>query len=309
MQVITSIEDCRGRFPASVCSVGNFDGLHLAHQDLLRSVRQAAAEAGAAALLVTFDPHPARVLKPDRAPTLLTTTYQKLELVERVGIDFVLLIPFDRDFAALEAEAFVRDILRQTLQVRKIFVGPNFSFGHDRRGDVAFLQRLAAGDGPEVTVIEPLEHAGEPVSSSRIRRDLRAGDIETVRAMLGRPYFIDGTVVSGQKMGKTLGIPTANLGVMNEMLPPDGVYVTELVRKGERFGSVTNIGHRPTFPGAGHAVETHIFEFGDQLYGETVRLHFLARLREERRFADVEELRTQIARDMEAALQVLERER
>lgn len=308
MQVITSLEDCRGRFRATVCTVGNFDGLHRAHQDLLHRVREAAAAAGAASLLVTFDPHPARVLKPELAPALLTTTEQKLELVAREGVDFAVVIRFDREFADLEPEAFVREILCGALRVKKLIVGPNFLFGRDRRGDVPFLQGIAPGTGPEVAVIRPLVHGDAPVSSSRIRTDLRAGDIESVRAMLGRPYFIDGTVVTGQKKGKTLGIPTANLDVLNEMLPPDGVYVTEIVHRGKRFGSVTNIGHRPTFPAAGHAVETHILDFGDSLYGEPVRLHFLARLREERRFAGVEDLRAQIERDIAAARRILERQ-
>ncbi|MBI4161411.1 MAG: bifunctional riboflavin kinase/FAD synthetase [Acidobacteria bacterium] len=308
MRVFRSLAECRGAWPETVATVGNFDGVHLAHRDLLQRLRAAAARAGAASLLVTFEPHPLRVLAPETAPPRLATERQKLELVEREGIDFAVVIPFDRDFAAREPDAFVREILQDHLRVRTLLVGPTFFFGRGRRGDVEFLRRLAGAGGPAVEVIAPLLRGGEPISSTRIRADLRAGRIEAVREMLGRPYFVDGTVVPGQKQGQALGIPTANLAVENELIPPDGVYVTALHRSGRRHGSVTNIGSRPTFPSAGHAVETHILEFRERIYGERVRLAFLARLREERRFDDVAGLRDQIRRDIAAARRLLARE-
>lgn len=305
MQEFTSIQECRDRIPASICTVGNFDGVHRAHCDLLRHVTTSAREVGAVSLLVTFDPHPARLLHPAHAPALLTTTRQKLEMVAKQGIAVTLVIPFDADFAALSPDRFVREILVSNLKVRSIYVGPDFFFGKDRKGDVTALKKLAKETGPEVQVLPPLMYQDRPISSSRIRADLRDGKLESVRQMLGRPYFVDGTVVPGRKKGKELGIPTANLSLDNEIVPPDGVYATEMIRKARRYISVTNIGSRPTFQGAGHAVETHILDFREMIYGESVRISFLARLREERRFAGGTELREQIQQDIDAARRIL----
>lgn len=304
MQEFTSLQECRDRFPSSICTVGNFDGVHRAHCDLLRHVTASARETGAVSLLVTFDPHPARLLHPSQAPALLMTTRQKLELVAEQGIAATLVIPFDTDFAALSPDRFVREILVSNLKVRSIYVGPEFFFGKDRQGDVAALRELARETGPEVHVLPPLMYQDHPISSSRIRADLREGKIESVRQMLGRPYFVDGTVIPGRKKGKEMGFPTANLSVENEMVPPDGVYATEIVRKGRRYGAVTNIGSRPTFRGAGHAVETHILDFQETIYGESIRIGFLARLREEQRFAGGAELREQIQQDIDAARRI-----
>ena len=305
MRVFRNVPDRDDRLGDTVCTVGNFDGVHRAHQDLLREVQEAAVATGHTSALVTFDPHPSRLLTPDNAPPLLTTVRQKLELIERASIDVAVLIPFDRPFAALSPERFGRDVLVGALHARRLFVGPNFFFGRDRRGDVEFLRRFAATGGPEVTVIPPRIDDGEAISSSRIRAALAAGDLDAVHRMLGRPYRVDGKVVTGQHKGKLLGIPTANLALENEMVPPDGVYVTEFEISGRRFGSVTNIGQRPTFPAAGHAVETHILDFDEQIYGEDVRLRFLARLRDERRFPDLDALREQIGRDIDAARRLL----
>ncbi len=307
MKVFRSLPESGDLAGPTTGTVGNFDGLHRGHVEILRRVREDARNSGRTAVLVTFDPHPARVLNPASAPPLLTTLDQKLELAAGHEMNVTVVIRFDESFASLGPIAFIQNILRKSLHMEKLFVGPNFLFGKGRRGNVDLLKKHAGRDGPEVVVLEPLRHRNDMINSSRIRSELLRGEIRLVMELLGRPYFIDGEVIAGRKIGRGLGVPTANLQVINEMLPPDGVYVTEAVLGKDTLPGVTNIGNRPTFEGAGHTVETHLLDFDRKIYGEAIRVRFLARLREERRFSSSDALREQIDSDLREARRFFEK--
>ncbi|HYV86613.1 MAG TPA: bifunctional riboflavin kinase/FAD synthetase [Patescibacteria group bacterium] len=284
-----------------VATIGNFDGVHRGHQAILARVLERARVTRGTSLVVTFDPHPLKVLAPERAPRTISTRRQKLASIEAAGIDAVLVLPFDQRLAAVSAEAFVADYLATGLGLREVYVGGNFNFGRGREGTadtlVALCERhgITAGKVPEVRFLD------SPVSSSRIRRAVLAGEVELARALLGRPYGIEGIVAHGVGRGATIGVPTANLVPDNELIPQDGVYVTRAVIDGATCAAVTNIGSRPTFEGATFAVETHLLDVGPDLYGRRVEIAFLARLRQELRFDSVQALVEQIHRDIEKA--------
>jgi riboflavin kinase/FMN adenylyltransferase len=294
------LERCPPGTPAAL-ALGNFDGVHLGHQAVLDQVRTAARAGSARAVLVTFEPHPAEVLAPERRPRLLQTRRQKLAALEEAGVDAVLVLPFDLALAALSAEEFL-ERLCTALRVRSIHVGTGFRFGRGRQGDVALLRTIGARRGFSVEEVPPVERDGERVSSSRIREAVQAGGVELARRLLGRPYALEGRVVRGEGRGAALAFPTANLAVENELPPLRGVYVTETVALALRWPSVTNVGVRPTFGGSRLTVESHLIDYGGDLYGERVEARFLARLRDERRFADAASLADQIARDRAAAV-------
>ena len=282
-------------------ALGNFDGVHLGHQAILQHVRARAQERGARALLVTFEPHPAEVLAPERRPRLLQTKRQKLAALEEAGMDAVLVLPFDLALAALSPQAFVERLCSALTPV-SVHVGTGFRFGRDRLGDVALLRTLGAEHGFAVEEVPPVEVDGQRVSSSRIREAVLAGRVDLARHLLGRPYAVEGRVVRGDGRGAALSFPTANLAVENELPPLRGVYVTETVALALRWPSVTNVGVRPTFDGSKLTVESHLIDYEGDLYGERVEARFLARLRDERRFADANALADQIACDRAAAV-------
>jgi riboflavin kinase/FMN adenylyltransferase len=300
MIVWNGLERCPPGTSAAL-ALGNFDGVHLGHQAVLRQMHDSAQARRAKAVLVTFDPHPAEILAPDRRPRLLQTRRQKLAALEETGVDAVLVLAFDLALAALPAEAFV-ERLRTALSPVSLHVGTGFRFGRDRLGDVALLRSLGARDGFTVEEVAPVEALGGRVSSSRIREAVVAGDVDTARALLGRAYALEGRVERGAGRGAALSFPTANLKVENELPPRRGVYVTETVAQALRWPSVTNVGVRPTFDGSQLTVESHLIDFEGDLYGERVETRFLARLRDERRFPDVSALADQIARDRAAAV-------
>ena len=282
-------------------ALGNFDGVHLGHQAVLQQVQASARAGQARAVLVTFEPHPAEVLAPERRPRLLQTRRQKLAALEEAGVDAVLVLPFDLALAALSAEEFL-ERLCTALIPRSIHVGTGFRFGRERQGDVALLRAIGARHGFAVEEVPPLEVDGARVSSSRIREAVLAGRVEVARGLLGRPYALEGRVVRGEGRGAMLAFPTANLAVENELPPLRGVYVTETVALALRWHSVTNVGVRPTFDGSRLTVESHLIDYEGHLYGERVEACFLARLRDERRFPDATALADQIARDRAAAV-------
>ncbi len=282
-------------------ALGNFDGVHLGHQAVLQPVPASARARPARAVLVTFEPHPAEVLAPERRPRLLQTRRQKLAALEEAGVDAVLVLPFDLALAALSAEKFL-ERLCTALIPRSIHVGAGFRFGRERQGDVALLRAIGARRGFAVEEVPPLEVDGARVSSSRIREAVLAGRVEVARGLLGRPYALEGRVVRGEGRGAMLAFPTANLAVENELPPLRGVYVTETVALALRWHSVTNVGVRPTFDGSRLTVESHLIDYEGDLYGERVEACFLARLRDERRFPDPTALADQIARDRAAAV-------
>jgi riboflavin kinase/FMN adenylyltransferase len=289
-----------GREP-TFATIGNFDGVHLGHQAILASVVRAARGRSAPSLLITFDPHPLAVVAPSRGPKLLQTRRQKLETLEGTGLDGVLVLPFDRELAALTGEEFFGKYLAERIRFAAVHVGHNFRFGRARGGDIDLLTSMGAQMGFSVTVVPPVIVDGEPASSSAIRALVEHGDVAKARSMLGRPFALTGEVVRGAGRGRTLGFPTANVAVDNECLPARGVYVTETVAFASRFPSITNVGLRPTFGGTALSVESHLIDVDEDLYGERVEVRFLARLRDERKFAGPEELADQLARDRAAA--------
>ena len=282
-----------------VATIGNFDGVHLGHQSLIAEVRADATRRGIPAAVVTFDPHPLRVLAPDRAPKMILTRRQKIEILASLGIDLIVFIPFDTRIAAISPEDFVRQFLSERLHVASLFVGQDFRFGKDRAGDLALLRRLGPECGFEVTPARIFEMDGQRVSASQIRQAVAEGDMLGAARMMGRAYVLVGQVVHGQGRGRSLSAPTANLLPDNELLPGGGVYVTETLVELEWHPSVTNVGTRPTFAGAGFAIETHLPDFEGSLYNQKIRVRFLERIRDEKRFETSEALKAQIADDLE----------
>ncbi len=305
MRVLYSPEELDGPLPHPLATVGNFDGVHLGHQRIFATLRERVEPVGGTVVAITFNPHPQKVLHPDSAPRLIATREQKIRLLGEAGAEVMLDLPFTRELAGLSPEEFVQRTLLRSLAIREIHVGRNFRFGRDRAGDFETLERLGRKHGFAAVPITGVRHGGERISSSRVRRALGAGDVRLAAELLGREEELTGTVVEGDRRGRAIGFPTANLAVDNELIPFTGVYVTRLVVDGRPLPSVTNIGSRPTFPGAGNAVETHVLGFDGDLYGRRVALRFVERLRDERRFAGREELVDQIRADVEQARQLL----
>ncbi len=286
-----------------VATIGNFDGVHRGHRRILETVVERARAAARASVAITFEPHPLAVLRPDEAPPRLQTLRQKEEAIEALGIEWLLVIPFTRDFSLTEPEEFARGFLGERLTVSEIVLGAHFAFGRGKRGDLALLRRLGPECGFVADGVEEVIHEGEPVSSTRIREALARGRVVLARDLLGREYEIDGIVAKGERVGRKIGYPTINLAPENELVPADGVYVTriELRSFGRPFDSVTNIGRRPTvYEDFSTTIETYVLDFSANVYGERVRLFFFDRLREERRFPSVMALTEQIGRDIEA---------
>ncbi len=290
----------------SAVAVGNFDGVHRGHQALVARAVARASETGGAAVVLTFDPHPARVLRPEAAPQALTTLAQKEELVRALGVERLVALEFDARLAALAPEAFVQEVLASLLGARHVVVGESFRFGRERQGDARSLEALGGRHGFDVQVVQPVLHAGRPISSSRVREALAAGDVRDAAELLGRPYALDGRVVRGDGRGRGLGIPTANLALDEQLLPARGVYAGRvLLPGGDWRAAVVNLGERPTFGGTGLVVEAHLLDFAGDLYDARVRLSFQARLRGEERFASAAALVERIHEDVRAARALL----
>jgi riboflavin kinase/FMN adenylyltransferase len=292
-----------------VLTVGNFDGLHLGHQAILRTVTGRARARGGEAAVYTFDPHPRQVLQPERAPKLLTTLEQKLELMEREGVDAVIVEPFTRDFARLPAERFVREVIHARMEPREVYVGYDFRYGRDREGSMRTLTELGPRLGFSVTIIPEVTVGERDVNSTRIRALLAEGHVEEAATLLGRSYAVRGRVVPGDRRGRSLGFPTLNLAAENDVLPARGVYAGAVrfldagtPPAGARLPAVTNVGRRPTFgPQDAVIVEAHLLDFDGDVYGRRVDVEFEHHLRAEERFPDVDALRARIAADVKEA--------
>ena len=286
-----------------VLTIGNFDGVHLAHQEMLRRVVARAREIDAPAVVLTFDPHPMKVLHPQRAPKLIQTARQREEALSELGVDALVVVPFTREFASMPAEEFVRDLLGRCLGAREVHVGSSFVFGCGKRGNVDLLSRLGGEAGIRVVPLDIVVDGEDAVSSTRVRTLVEAGNVVEARRLLGRPYAMDGVIAKGDRMGRKIGFPTINLRSENELYPRDGVYVTQvLLRSFERtFNCVTNIGRRPTvYEDYATTIESYIFDFSSDVYGEAICLAFHERLRDEMVFPSMLELTAQIRRDVEA---------
>lgn len=287
----------------STVAIGNFDGIHLGHQSILHAAALRAQEIGAVSAVLTFDPSPQKVLRPESAPLRISTIEQRLRCFSSLGVEAAVVLPFTHDLAKLSPQQFVDRILVDDLRVRAVFIGENFRFGHKQAGDARLLFQLGAERGFDVHILPPVIYRGEVVSSTIIRREIASGDVTRAACLLGRPFVLTGKVVSGSGTGRKFTFPTLNLAAEQELLPARGVYVTRTLLEGETRTrrSVTNIGVRPTFNGSTLSVETHILEpFGD-ISPSRIEVHFWKRLREEKKFGGAEELRTQIASDISAA--------
>jgi riboflavin kinase/FMN adenylyltransferase len=285
------------RKPTAV-TIGNFDGVHVGHQEILRGVIERARSMDAMSAVLTFYPHPARVLRPDVAPGLLETLPQRLAEFEALGMDAALVLKFDQELAKASAEQFAQRFLVETLRTRTVLVGANFRFGHKQAGDVKLLAQLGYQNGFKVEIVEPVLVDGRVVSSSEIRQAVREGRVDEAELMLGRPFALAGEIRTGTGLGRKVVVPTLNLATEQEILPKTGVYATEVVLGGKTYRAVTNVGVRPTFDGQKLAIESYLFEFSDTVTSGAIIVKFLARLRDEQKFAGPEALREQILKDI-----------
>lgn len=286
----------------TVLTLGVFDGLHLGHQEIMRTVVDRARHAGAVPTAITFDPHPRAVLHADSAPPLLQTLDQRLANLEFLGIEQTIVVKFDRDFASQPAEDFLSDIIRDRLHAKEVYLGKGFAFGKDRGGNIDLLRAKAVELGFVADEVEEIQLRGRRISSSSIRKLLAEGRINLARRMLGRPYGVEGVIIRGNRRGHTIGFPTANLKPHNRVIPKFGVYATATLIDGIWRKSITNIGVRPTFENdAEPSIETFVFDFDGDLYGNVLRVRFLHRIRDEQKFNGIDELKAQIEKDTKRA--------
>jgi riboflavin kinase/FMN adenylyltransferase len=309
VDVIHFPEDPRpARWTHPVLALGNFDGVHRGHRKILDRVCRVASERGATSVVMTFDPHPPRIVRPDKAPPLLMTKAQKIEALADAGLQGAAIVRFTPELSRWDPEMFVRAVLVEWLHVSEVWVGANFLFGHDRAGNFSMLRSLGARYGFKSEKIDPVRYKDFVVSSTRIRRLISEGRVDEAGALLGHAYFIDGTVVQGDRRGRELGFPTANLCTDNELLPPHGVYATTTKIDGVVRASVTNIGSRPTVDRSGRTtIETHIFDVDRDMYGASIRIGFVQRLRDERAFESLDLLKAQIGNDVQRARMLFDR--
>jgi riboflavin kinase / FMN adenylyltransferase len=298
MQIFRHLSDPALQLNRSVVTLGNFDGIHLGHQALIRGAIGDAKRLGCCAIVLTFEPHPLMVLAPERAPKMLLTHKDKMQLFQRLGVDVVVVQHFDRAFAAIDAQDFVRHILVDRLHATRLWVGKDLKFGQGRRGDVEDLARWGKDLDFSVAVLEPILIDGVRVSSSRIRQMIGEGRLDEVKKMLGRYHFLSGRIVGGHKRGRGLGFPTANLSTRTEVLPPDGIYATFLHRGDRNLPSVSSIGVNPTFGAGPRTVECFIMNFAENIYGEAVTLSLVQRIRDEKIFPSEDALIAQIRDDV-----------
>ncbi|MEP6849713.1 MAG: bifunctional riboflavin kinase/FAD synthetase [Acidobacteriota bacterium] len=287
----------------TVLTLGVFDGLHLGHQRIMQTVVDRAKSIGAVPTAITFDPHPRAVLHPESAPPLLQTLDQRLANFEVLGIEQAIVIPFDREFASTPAEGFLADVIRDRLHAKEVYLGKGFAFGKGRGGNIELLRKMSADLGFEADEVDEVTLRGHRISSSRIRNLLDEGKVNVARRMLGRPYGVEGVVIRGNRRGHTIGFPTANLKPHNRVIPRFGVYATATLIDGNWRRSITNIGVRPTFENeAEPSIETYVFDYDNDLYGDVLRVRFLHRIRDERKFNGIDELKAQIQKDSSRAM-------
>jgi riboflavin kinase / FMN adenylyltransferase len=305
MRIIHRLEELTAPVSRAVVTIGNFDGVHLGHREIFRRVVQRAQELDGTAVVLTFVPHPLKVLDPERAPRLLNTYAEKERLIAASCIDLMVSLPFTRQLAAMPADRFVTEILMRRIGLVHLIVGADYAFGRNREGDVPFLQRKGAEFGFTVEALEPVRTGAEVYSSTLIRRRLGAGDVAGVVALLGRHFTLEGRVTHGANRGRQLGFPTANLVTDKEILPRPGVYAVKVRWREEFFAGVMNIGFNPTFGTERISLEVHLLDFHGDLYGETLRVYFIERLRDEMVFPSAAALVEAIARDVAVARKIL----
>ncbi len=312
MELVEDIETIEKPFDKAVITIGNFDGVHLGHQALFHEVIEKADEIGGTSIAMTFEPHPLRVLTNNGMPPLITLYEQKTELISKSGMDVLITIPFTREFAAITASAFVEDILLRRIGMKAMVVGGDYTFGRNREGNLNFLRDRSEKMGFELIVADWIQPPsafanGAPrISSTRIRELVEAGKMKDARKMLGRDYQIRGEVIQGRdRGGKLLNCPTANIRLQDELAPKTGVYAVTVECEGQKYKGVANIGYSPTFDDHLYTVEVHILDFDRRIYGDTIRVNFVERIRDEKKFSGLPELSEQIRKDIEYARQTL----
>ena len=302
MTIIYDLNDLEEPLKNPVLTIGNFDGVHKGHLVIFDKVKARAKAIGGQSAVMTFEPHPIRVVKPGNGPPLITPTKQKLDLILDAGIDVIFCIPFTRQFASISAEDFVQDILVQRLGIKEIVVGYDYTFGFKRQGNIGLLQEMGQKLGFKVHVVDPIRLDSALVSSTSIRELLQEGNLSEAKKLLGRDYQICGTIVKGKNRGgRLLGFPTANLKLIDELIPKGGVYAVTAIINGKTYYGVTNIGYNPTFGKEALSIETHLIDFSGDILGKTIRVNFIKRLRDEKTYGSVEELAHQIALDVQDA--------
>ena len=307
MKFIDGIENIKKRPPYPVLTIGNFDGVHLGHQGIFRTLVKRAKERSGTSVVFTFEPHPLRIIAPERAPKLLTPFKDKVSLIKSHGIDLLICANFTKEFARINAEDFVKDILAGSIGVKEVFIGSNYLFGKGRKGSPELLMRLGKKYGFRVTVINEIRSNKVALSSSRIRSLIAKGKVEDASELLGRHYSVEGVVIEGAKRGKALlNVPTANIATSNELLTKDGVYAVTVNIDKKSFGGAANIGCNPTFRDKKFSFEVHILGLDRELLGETLRINFIKRIRDEKRFNSIDELAIQMKLDISQIREILE---
>jgi len=306
MKLIDGIENLTEKYPYPVLTIGNFDGVHLGHQAIFQMLVERARRKNGTSIVLTFEPHPLKVIAPERAPKLLTTFKDRVNLIKASGIDVIICVNFTSEFAHLQAEDFVKKILSETIGIKEIFVGSDYQFGRGRKGTPELLKALGRKYGFEVTIIQEINLNNVTISSSKIRTLIAKGRVEEASVFLGRHYSVEGVVIEGAKRGKKLlNIPTANIAPFNELLPKDGVYAVTVALNGKIYGGAVNIGCNPTFEDKKFSFEVHILEFGTELLGKTLRVNFIKRIRDEIKFSNIEDLATQMRKDIDDIKEIL----
>lgn len=306
MKIFHGLENANILRP-TVLTLGVFDGLHLGHQRIMQTVVERAKTVNAVATAITFDPHPRAVLHPESAPPLLQTLDQRLANFKVLGIEQAIVVAFDREFAAQPAEDFLTNVVHDRLHAKEVYLGKGFAFGKNRGGNIDLLRQMSENLGFFADEVDEVTLRGKRISSSKIRDLLAEGKINIARRMLGRPYGVEGVIIRGNRRGHTIGFPTANLHPHNRVIPKFGVYATATLIDGKWRRSITNIGVRPTFENTAEpSIETYLFDFDGDLYGDVLRVRFLHRIRDERKFSGVDELKAQIEKDTKRALNYFE---
>jgi riboflavin kinase/FMN adenylyltransferase len=301
MKVIRDAAQLKQRLPNPVVTIGNFDGVHRGHQRVIKQVVDKALEEKGTSIILSFSPHTRKLLNHEKAPLLINTEQQKIELISIINPDYLCICEFNLSFAAMKAEQFVKEILVEKLNTKVVYFSSGFAFGYKRKGNISLLRKLSPKYGFTVLEVKPITINSTMVNSSIIRQMIASGKVDSAAQFLGRDYYIDGEVVAGDKRGRILRYPTANILSENELIPNYGVYLSKLKLGNKILNGITNVGVRPTFSGAERAVETYLFDFNQKIYGKRVRLFFLKKIRDEKKFADSEQLAKQIERDIEKA--------
>ncbi|MBF0457664.1 MAG: bifunctional riboflavin kinase/FAD synthetase [Nitrospirae bacterium] len=306
MEIIRGLENVTKEYHNAIITLGNFDGVHAGHRRILQRVKAAAEHAEGTSIVITFDPHPVKVVNPQKGLKILTPFEIKAELVEKTGMDVLLCIDFNKEFSSIAPDYFIEEILLKRLRASHIIVGHNYRFGKGKKGSTDVLRRRAAKFGFKFNVVRNVTRCGNVVSSSSIRHLLTRGDVVEAHELLGRPYFIQSQVITGTGRGKTLlQTPTANLSLPDELVPKPGVYVVRATVEGVSYDAVANIGTNPTFGGEHTAYEVHLFGYDKNLVGKTIRVYFIKRLRDEKAYPSPDDLKAQIVKDIARAKEIL----